>query len=182
MNSETVNIFIITNAQLIILLRKSVIVSTRENVHEIEQSPNNSGEEEEETMKISLNIQEIENIFTMEEETYVINIHKQFNTHWQGISLGEKFTNETVQFCKDRPRYKLSKEFFWAVDMANKYVSPLLLKNIELTMNGYFQREGFSFHFNSRTNEWPNKSGSAQSVQKEFWKYAYPPSVHLCKP
>ena len=118
-------IFIITNAQLIILLRKSVIVSTRQNVDEIEQSPIISGEEEEEeeTMKISLNIQEIENIFTMEEETYVINIHKQFNTHWQGISLGEKFTNETVQFCKDRPRYKFSKEFFWTVDMANKYVS-----------------------------------------------------------
>ena len=58
----------------------------RQNVHEKEQSQINWDEEEEETMKISLNIQEIENIFTMEEETYVINIHKQFNTNWQGIS------------------------------------------------------------------------------------------------
>ena len=100
----------------------------------------------------------------MEEETYVINIHKQFNTNWQGISLGEKFTNETVQFCKDRPRYKFFQRIFLAVDMATKYVSCILLKNIELTMNGYFQRESFSFHFLSRTNEWPYNSGSAQSV------------------
>ena len=76
----------------------------KQNVHEKEQSQINSEkeEEQEETMKISLNIQEIENMFTIEEETYVLNMHNQFNKTWQGISLGEKFTNETVQFCQNR--------------------------------------------------------------------------------
>ena len=97
-----------------------MIVSTWQDAGDTEQSPLNAQEEEQETMKISLNIQEIENLFTMEEESYVINILKQFTQIWQGISLGEKFRNETVQFCQEGSSYKFSNEFFLAVDMANK--------------------------------------------------------------
>ena len=90
----------------------------RQNVHEKEQSQINWDEEEEETMMISLNIKEIENMFTMEEETYVLHMHNQFNKTSQGISLGEKFTNETVQFCQ--VRIPIFKEFLLAMHMANK--------------------------------------------------------------
>ena len=73
-----------------------------------------------ETLQISLNIQEIENMFTMEEENYVMKLHKLFYETWQGISLGEKVLNDTVKFCQDRSRHPLSKEYCQAVDMANK--------------------------------------------------------------
>jgi hypothetical protein len=73
-----------------------------------------------ETIQISLNIQEIDNMFTMEEEKYVMNLHKLFYKAWQGISFGEKVINETVEFCRDRSKHTFSKEYFHVVKMANK--------------------------------------------------------------
>ena len=51
---------------------------------------------------ISLNIEEIENIYTMEEATYFDKVQAVFKDKWNAIPLGEEMMWHYIEFCKTR--------------------------------------------------------------------------------
>ena len=63
---------------------------------------------------VSLNIGDIENIFTMEEGIYFENVRAVFEQKWNAIPFGEEMMNHFIGFCKQR--HNLPTRFFQLVN------------------------------------------------------------------
>ena len=63
---------------------------------------------------VSLNIGDIENIFTMEEGIYFENVRAVFEQKWNAIPFGEEMMNHFIGFCKQR--HNLPARFFQLVN------------------------------------------------------------------
>ena len=74
----------------------------------------NQEDEQEKEILISLNIDEIENIFTMEEEKYFENSLAVFNEKWRAIPFGEEMMSHFMKFCETR--HTLSPKFFLLIN------------------------------------------------------------------
>ena len=74
----------------------------------------NQEDEQEKEILISLNIDEIENIFTMEEEKYFENSLAVFNEKWRAIPFGEEMMSHFMKFCETR--HTLSTKFFMLIN------------------------------------------------------------------
>ena len=59
---------------------------------------------------VSLDIKEIENIFTIEEGKYFDNVRAVFNQNWNMIPFGEEMLTLYINFCKQR--HQLPVRFF----------------------------------------------------------------------
>ena len=90
--------------------RKSVIVKRDESEPQIQielqlkkesraEGPNRCQTNE---FVFSLNIEEIENIFTIEEEIYFKNLHTTFDQKWNAVPFGEEMMNHFIGFCRQR--------------------------------------------------------------------------------
>ena len=79
-----------------------------------EENPEDDGHEQEKEILISLNIDEIENIFTMEEEKYFENSLAVFNEKWRAIPFGEEMMSHFMKFCETR--HTLSPKFFMLIN------------------------------------------------------------------
>ena len=53
-------------------------------------------------VKLSLNIVELENLFTHEERKYFSHSLSQFVNTWQAIHFGEQFMNIYTSFCQNK--------------------------------------------------------------------------------
>ena len=71
-------------------------------------------QEQEKDILISLNIDEIENIFTIEEEKYFENSLAVFNENWRAIPFGEEIMSHYMKFCDTR--HTLSPKFFLLIN------------------------------------------------------------------
>lgn len=63
---------------------------------------------------VSLNIGDIENIFTMEEGIYFDNVRAVFEQKWNAIPFGEEMMNHFIGFC--RQRHNLPARFFQLIN------------------------------------------------------------------
>ena len=91
------------------IFRKSVIVQRLEAKSQIEIEVQLKKEKVEEDVEdecnelvISLNIEEIENIYTIEEATYFDKVQAVFKEKWNAIPLGEEMMLHYIEFCKTR--------------------------------------------------------------------------------
>ena len=60
------------------------------------------GENNGNVVKLSLNVVEVENLFTHEEEKYFSHSLGQFVGSWHAIHLGEQLMNMYVTFCQNK--------------------------------------------------------------------------------
>ena len=63
---------------------------------------------------ISVNIEEIENIYTMEEATYFDKVQAVFNEKWNAIPFGEEMMRHYIEFCKTK--HVLPPRFFQLIN------------------------------------------------------------------
>ena len=63
---------------------------------------------------VSLNIEEIENMYTMEEATYFDKVLGVFDKKWNAIPFGEEMMWHFMKFCKTR--HDLPPIFFQLID------------------------------------------------------------------
>ena len=96
------NIFYLLS-YILIIFRTTVIVWNHPKIENVE----NIEEKVEESLDIdfvcSLTIQEIENMYTLEEEAYFKNIIVTFDTAWKSVSFGPEIMDFYIGFCK-KPR------------------------------------------------------------------------------
>ena len=71
-----------------------------ENVENIEEKVDESSDID---FVCSLTIQEIENMYTLEEEAYFKNIIVTFDTAWKSVSFGPEIMDFYIGFC-NKPR------------------------------------------------------------------------------
>ena len=71
-------------------------------------------QEKEQEILISLNIDEIENMFTIEEEKYFENSLADFTEKWRAIPFGEEMMSHFMKFCETR--HTLSTKFFMLIN------------------------------------------------------------------
>ena len=69
---------------------------------------------QEKEILISLNIDEIENMFTIEEEKYFENSLADFTEKWRAIPFGEEMMSHFMKFCETR--HTLSTKFFMLIN------------------------------------------------------------------
>ena len=58
--------------------------------------------DENNSVKLSLNVAELENLFTLEEKKYFAHSLSQFVGAWKSVSFGEKFINMYTSFCQNK--------------------------------------------------------------------------------
>ena len=88
---------------------------------------------EEEIISIPMNIREVENLYTIEEEAYINNICTVFDLTWQGISLGEKAISVAVDVSKGVEKPKITTNIFQDVQMQVRWdpcFKSMYLRNI----------------------------------------------------
>ena len=98
--------------------RKSVIVKREEAESEIKLEVQLKKESNVESrihckaadFVVSLDIKEIENMYTVEEGKYFENLRTSFYQKWNMIPLGEEMMSLIIKFC--RQRYQLPSRFF----------------------------------------------------------------------
>ena len=59
---------------------------------------------------LSLNIEELENIFTVEEGNYFVKLRAGFDQKWNTIPIGEEMMSHFINFCKKN--HQLPARFF----------------------------------------------------------------------
>jgi len=102
--------------------RKSVIVKRTEVEPQIQielqlkKEPQTEGQNrcQANEFVVSLNIGDIENIFTMEEGIYFENVRGIFEQKWNAIPFGEEMMNHYIGFCKQR--HNLPPRFFQLIN------------------------------------------------------------------
>eukprot|EP00092_Neocalanus_flemingeri_P035597 GFUD01038749.1.p1 GENE.GFUD01038749.1~~GFUD01038749.1.p1 ORF type:complete len:636 (-),score=130.97 GFUD01038749.1:4-1911(-) len=87
--------------------RKSVIVSRKSVIQPLFQKCNiNEMTEDEDlvdgdiSMVISLSIHELENIYTLEEESYLDHVLNLFDEKWNSVTLDEQTLHQTMNYCQ----------------------------------------------------------------------------------
>ena len=80
------------------------------------EDPMNTEPDTASVVTVSLNVAEIENLFSIEEGKYFEHSLGHFVRAWTAISLGEKFMNMYTIFC--RKRFELSPKFFGWISSA----------------------------------------------------------------
>ena len=102
--------------------RKSVIVRRDQAVRELQielQVKNETQVEDQNKYRasefvVSLNIHEIENLFTVEEGIYFDNVRAVFDQKWNTITFGEEMMSHYIGFCKQR--HQLPTRFFQLIN------------------------------------------------------------------
>ena len=79
-------------------------------------SSENNQSEKEQFIAIALNIRDIENLYTIEEENYMNNVLNVFHQSWQGVSLGENIIKLSILYQYESTKH-MSKDVFQAVHM-----------------------------------------------------------------
>ena len=100
---------------------------------------------------ITLDINQIENLYTIEEGFYLNKICSGFDENWQNICFGEEMMSHFVNFC--HRRFMLPPRFLQIVEKCCKYTQSRLKDYLVMTLP-LFQRKGYQLHLLFRATRW----------------------------
>ena len=65
---------------------------------------------------ISLSINELENIYTLEEEKYLDQVLNLFDEKWNSVSLDDHTVNQTINYCRNGITANVAMDYFQTIN------------------------------------------------------------------
>ena len=104
---------------IFIYYRKSVIVKRKSVIQPRIEKHSKSEDEtakEEISLVLSLNIHDLESMYTLEEKSYIGNLVNLFDDKWNSLSLDEQTMNQSRSFWQNGITENVSMEYFKTIN------------------------------------------------------------------
>ena len=112
------------------IVKRNTVISTREGKHsEIKKCDEEKGKHDNLSLILSLSINELERMYTMEEENYLSTLLTLFDERWNSLSLDYQAMQQTMNYWQNGIFQNISVQYFQTINFFLRYIIPLFKKS-----------------------------------------------------